>query len=335
MAAFHFLLRTLAAATLLAAALYATPSVADGTQVIFDLPDSIECRDVTPKEFAASYPARKIIEAKVRISVRIAQGSEQDLVDLRYFITSPGKTLTFRDYLPNTTLESTVVDDHIEIAKTTEKSAGTTADAHVTEHILGLGGSTNQSSKTTEATHYKEIAPKTLILSSGTTDREHGVFFKIRPSKGASLEGAEEFTFRATVPKAWSGDWCTISCAARAKKKSLFSTTVVPAGGEMTDIGLFLAGDAKACALAKELYKTQDACAAVLATPAGEKDPLEKVFGAVSTEYKSVAGGIFKSKKSQQEKLGEDDKADSERHCVEDAETAVSDVKERLRHLAE
>jgi len=326
--------RILAAVTLLTGAFSAACLLADGTQVSFDLPDAIECRDVTPKDFVQAHPTLKVIEAKLRISARLTQGNENAIVDFRYLITSPGKNLTFQDF-PGNTLQSTVADDHIEITNSKENSTGGTADGHLTaEHILTLGGTKNQSSKTTEQSHYKQIAPKTLVLATGTTDREHGVFFKLRPSPDQSLEGAKEFTFRATVPKTWRGDWCTVSCCARATKKSYFSSVVAHAGGEMTDIGLYLGGDAEANDLAKELRSAQDDYAAALTRQNAEgEDSLEKMLGAVSRESKSVFG-IFKSRKPASDHSDEIDKADHERSSPEEAEKAVRDVKERLGRLA-
>src|SRR4051812_42484381 len=89
-------------------------SAAEATRIIFDLPDTIECRDATPAEFAAAHPALKVIEGKFRISARIVAGDEADIVDFLYIVASPNKKMRFQDYLPNTTLESTTADNVIE-----------------------------------------------------------------------------------------------------------------------------------------------------------------------------------------------------------------------------
>ena len=233
-----------------------TPGAArgDDTKIVFDLPETVECRDVTPKDFAAG-ATLKVIEAQLRISARVVAGDESEIDDFLYIITSPDHRMRFQDYLPNTLVESTVADDHIEVAETTEKTGASTVNARVSYKILSLGGSKSQNTKKSESNHYKQIAPKALVLASGTTDREHGVFFKLRPSKAASLEGAKEFTFLATVPRSWRGDWCTLSCAARAKSKSFFVRGPVPAGVEQAQIGIYLAGDFEAAALTEELRR--------------------------------------------------------------------------------
>jgi len=342
MANFSTLPRILAVAALLGATLSAGPLLADGTQVTFDLPDTIQCRDVTPKAFAKAHPTLKVVEAKLRISARVTEGSESEIVDFLYVIASPDKRMKFQDYLPNTTLESTVGNDRIEVAETTETSAATSADARVSYKIFALGGTQNQSSKKTESNHYKQIAAKALVLASGTTDREHGVFFKLRPSKTASLEGAKEFTLLATVPKSWRGDWCTLSCAARVKIRSFLARTAVLPSVEQTQIGMYLAGDVEAMTLAEELRKVQEVHAAVLAAQlAKDRDRLlESMYAAVSPQaisgYTAALCGMFMSKKQPEQHIAESQKkGDSEPEKLEEAKNAVFNVQDRLRSLAQ
>jgi hypothetical protein len=257
-----FVRSVMLAGTLVAAA-FATPAAAQ-TRVEFDIPDAIECRDVTPAKCAAEHPNLMAIEGKFRLSARITKGSEADIVDFLYILVSPDMRLKIHDYLPNTTLESALADDHIEVAESTENSASATEDAHVGYKIFTLGAALNQTSKKTESNHYKQIVPKALVLASGTTNREHGVFFKLRPSNGTSLEGAKEFTFLAIVPKDWRGDWCTVACGARAKKKTFFPTDPTLAGIGEAHVGLYLSGAREANALAEQLCALQEANAATL-----------------------------------------------------------------------
>ncbi len=330
--------RVLRTVTLLVVAWLGTVAVSCGTQVVFDLPEVLECRDATPPDFASAHPALKVIEGKLRISARIVEGAESEIVDYLYVISSPDKMLRFQDYLPNTTLESAVGDDHIEVTDTTEDTKATDADARVGYRGIGIGLTKNKGAKKTESNHYKQIVPKALVLSSGTTDREHGVFFRLRPSNGATLEGAKEFTFLATVPKTWRGDWFTISCAARAKKKTLWSTSVVPAGLEQSQIGMYLVGDAEAAALARELRQVQESHDAVLAAHLSkEADGLfDTMYATVSTQAVLVNAslcGMFKGGKSDPGHHPGHSKKDSDRRMAE-AQKAVVDVQDQLSRLA-
>jgi hypothetical protein len=240
-------------------------SAGDTTRVTFDIPDKIECRDVTPEKCAAAHPTLKVIEAKFRISASFIDGGEANVVDFDYMITSPGMRLKILDYLPNTTLESTYADDRIEVADFTETAEANSEEARVGYSVLSLNASRSQSAKRTEQNHYQRVAPKSLVLASGTINRGNGVFFKLRPSKGATLEGAKEFTFLAIVPKNWRGDWCTFVCVARYNKKSLVSTSIALAGIENAHVGLYLLGDHEASDLASKLCQLQQANDGVLA----------------------------------------------------------------------
>lgn len=295
---------------------FSTHAASYGAQVAFDLPYSIECRDVTPKEFAAANPSMKVIEAKFRISARVTEGNSADIVDFLYVIDSTHKSMRVQDYLPNTTLESAVAEDRIEITDASENSKAAGLDAHVVYKPFALGGQLNQATKKSESSHYKQIASKDLVLASGTTNREHGVFFRLRPSRAASLEGAKEFTFLATVPKSWRSDLCTIACNARATKRSVISTSIVLAGTERAQIALYLSGDIEAATLAEDLCRAHEAYAAVLAAHPAKDCVLENIS--------SQAAGLFTGKKS-------DALARKE---LEDAELAVVDVQNRIRQLA-
>ena len=286
-----------------------------GAEIVFDLPESIECRDATPPDFAG-HETLKVIEGKLRISARVTKGSEAEIVDFMYHITCPDKRVRFQDYLPNTTLESAVADDQIEITDATESANTAGANVHVVYKLLALGGTLNHSSKNSKSSHYRQIARKELVVASGTTDREHGVFFRLRPSRAASLEGAKEFTFLATVPKAWRGDLCTISCAARANKDSFFSTSVVPAGARVVEVGMYLAGDAEAASLAEQLRRAQENHAELLAA----QPPKPNVFDTFSCQ----TVGLFKGKKSQPPSSAD----------VEEAEQALADVQQQLKQLS-
>lgn len=303
---------------------------AGGVHVTFDLPDTIECRDVTPQAFARVHPFLKVIEARFRISARLDSGSEAEIVDMLYMITSPNMSLKIQDYLPNTTLESAVVSDEIEVKTSAEGFGQTEGDLHVGYQAFGLGMTKTRSTKKTEANEYKQVAPKAMVLASGTTNREHGVFYKLKPSRAASLEGAKEFTFLAIVPRNWRGDWCTISCAAQAKKKSFLSVSVgdVAAGADQAQVGMYLASDAVARKYAEELRIVQQEYAPILANHMSNcSDGLcEAVYAEAATHStaETVLCGIFFKMKSR-----------TDPRKIEEAQRAIQTAQERLSALAE
>lgn len=227
---------------------------ASDTHVAFDIPSKVECKDVTPEVCSLVHPTMKVVEMKLRISATIVDGSESAIADFVYLISSPDMRLKVLDFLPNTTLESSTAEDRIEVTDSTENSDAISGDARVSYSLLSIGASKNQNNKKTESNHYQRIAPKHLVLASGTVNRGHGAFFKLHPSRDGSLEGAKEFALLCFVPKDWRGDWVTVTCSARVNKKG--SKTAI-AGIEQAHVGLYQAGDREASDLADELTNLQ------------------------------------------------------------------------------
>lgn len=319
-----------AMAALLGLALFNRPATAaETTRVLFDIPDKIECRDVTPETCAAAHPTLKVIEAKFRVSASFVEGSEAHVVDFDYLITSPDMRLKIHDYLPNTTLESAYADDRIEVADMSETTEATSEEARVAYKVLSLGGAKNQSAKKSEQNHYQRIAAKSLVLASGTLNRGHGAFFKLRPSKGASLEGAKEFSVLAIVPKEWRGDWCTFICAARVNKKSIASTSVALAGIEHAHVGMYLCGDHEASELSSTLCQLQVANEGVLAKQLSKE--AEKAAESIHATTRSPLGHIEEHLAHLVKfKIG----AKSANKKLDDVRQAISEVEERLAGLS-
>ena len=227
---------------------------ASDTRVVFDIPSKVECKDVTPEVCRSVHPTMKVVEMKVRISATIVDGSEASIADFVYLISSTDMRLKVLDFLPNTTLESSTAEDRIEVTDSTENTDAVTGDARVSYSLLSIGASKNLSNKKSESNHYQRIAPKHLVLASGTVNRGYGAFFKLRPSRDGSLEGAKEFALLCFVPKEWRGDWVTVTCSARVNKKG--SKTAI-AGIEQAHVGLYMSGDREASDLADELTNIQ------------------------------------------------------------------------------
>jgi len=284
-----------AATSLLIAGIAMAPIHRKPTQVVFDLPGTIECRDATPPDFALAHPSLKVVEANFRISAQFVSGVEADVVDFLYVIASQDRKLRFQDYLPNTSLESAVAEDQVEITESDERSKSGELGAEVGYRGLIGGLSTSKGEKKSQTRRYKEIAPRELVVSSGTTDRGHGVFFKLKPSRVATLEGGKAFTFLATVPKTWRGGWCTISCVARANSKAWFSRSdTVSAGVGQSQVGLYLMGDAESNQLAEELNAVQQRYADIVAQQLVPSGFLDAAYHAVATGHMAALCGVFK-----------------------------------------
>ncbi|MBL9125310.1 MAG: hypothetical protein JNG90_16855 [Planctomycetaceae bacterium] len=233
-------------------------------QLEFDTSYTVECRDVTPRDFAVRYPDSRIVEAKFRVSTWFTAGREADLDELIVEITSPNKTLPVVDFMPRTELDTDIAGA-IEVVEsdehTTSTNAGVGGSVGVEYGIVraqatpSAGGGKTHLSSTKET--YKRLPPKQLLLASGTINRGYGVFFKLKPSPQAALEGVREFACLFLVPHDWRGQAVQVSCSALATKRSYFSSTTERCGEGTFYVGLFLEGDMVARTTVEELAKAE------------------------------------------------------------------------------
>lgn len=244
---------------------------AAGPKVGFDLGYMVECRDVTQQAFAILHPDEKVIEANLRVSVRLVKGEEQDIEQLLFEIASPTDRLRVVDFLPKTQVEPESPDG-IEVTKTTE-TVHTLGGALGTNLAVTAGNGKHNSLTLTQAmpsvnansTHRnlsqetsKKIAPGKVIIAAGTLDNEHGVFFKLKRSAVTPFEGTKMLSFRFVVPSQWRGDWIVLSAQATGRVKHYFFKSVEPCGDAKAFIGLYLAGDADAELAARQLAEGQE-----------------------------------------------------------------------------
>jgi len=76
--------------------------------VVFNLPLTVECRDVTPQRYEAAY-RRKIFEAVIKISPQLLAGEEKDLKKLHYEI-STGRQMPVVSFAPTERSEGSRVE---------------------------------------------------------------------------------------------------------------------------------------------------------------------------------------------------------------------------------
>jgi len=242
----------------------------------FDVSYSVECREATPIEFAEANPQSKIVEARFQVSSLLRRGTEKDIKELMYVIWSPEKRLRVLDFEPQTQVGSEVTDS-IEVVETEEDmtslngSATVRIDPLAGIHVAPSAGASKMKKQHLEQ-RYSKLPPKHLLLASGTTHREHGVFFKLKPSSQTSLEGQREFVCLFVVPKGWRGDYAYVDCTATPRNRTPW-TKPEQYGSRRVLVGLYLQGDAEAREAAERLAYAYEAY--LNAGGPAQKGPLE------------------------------------------------------------
>lgn len=229
----------------------------------FDFGRTIEARDITPPEFAELYPGSRIIEAKIRLSVRLESGDIADVSEIRVEINDHDSRLRVHDFAPRTRLESEYAEP-IETTTTVESHNSFSASLGGEIPCLGggvanvtptIGGEVGGKEIVTEKV--KRVAPMQAVVASGTINEEHGVFFTLRTSPTGTLEGVHELTVQFVVPAKWRGDAVRITCQASGQQKVLWIKQQAVWGYKSTPVALYLAGDVVARRAAMRFVERQ------------------------------------------------------------------------------
>lgn len=228
-------------------------------RVYFDVAPVVACQDITPSEFAEANPDEKLVRASFKVSSLIGRGEEHDLIQFFYRVESPEQTIRIVDYSPKTTLASDIAGNiSIEKKKDTTNHIGM-ALAGPLDWPVKVTGSGDLGSKSDDAVRYELLPQMVAVAASGTIHRGYGVYFKFRPSRGTSLEGAKELTVVFRVPSEWRADTVQLFCKAIGIRHGIVPPLDGHAvcGARRFAIALYVEGDRAAKAAAERLVRAE------------------------------------------------------------------------------
>ncbi|TWT32017.1 hypothetical protein [Blastopirellula retiformator] len=205
---------------LITLATLSSATLASAGPVNFDVGYRIACRDVTPDDYVGD---EKLIEAKFVVSSLVAYEAENDLLQFVIRIESGDPRMTVVDYSPRTTLENKLTGGmQIERKKESDSSLGANLTGKYDGIVSGniSGGASRKDAVTTK---YELRSPVELIAASGTIHRGAGVYFKLKPARQSTLEGAKEYTCVFRVPGNWTRGLASVYCEALGEESSSLS----------------------------------------------------------------------------------------------------------------
>ncbi len=232
--------------------------------VEFDIAQKASCRAISAPESLKLHPGANVVEVAFELSTRII-GNEADLKRITVEIWSPDRQLSVVGFSPSTTLQSESIDGVIEV----EEHRGTgqvSVEYALPTGKIAASAKNAGDSKLVE----KKLAPKSLLLASGTFDRSHGVFFTLHPSTQESLQKSRQFVCQLEVPKDFRGDYIQMTCTAVANNRGVVRSrdTEVTAGVARFTIGIYRDGDSEARRAAEVLAERQQELVEALAREA-------------------------------------------------------------------
>jgi hypothetical protein len=173
-------------------------------------------------------------------------------------IESPDDNVQIADYFPKTTLASDFagpisVEQHEERAKSIDFNLGAQSPA------IHTGAGTSEHLKTTLHTQGHRLPPMELCAASGTVQRGHGVYFKLKPTSHTSLEGAHDYVLVLRVPASWRGDTLLVNCEAFGMETKFPSPMMTRSRwvARSFNVALYREGDAVAQARATHLIRAE------------------------------------------------------------------------------
>ncbi len=244
--------RNLLIATLLLT-VNATAVLAADPAVRFDTEPTVVCQDATPDGFAKTAPNHRLVKATFRVSALVSETCDVDNIEYLYQFVGPTGNIRIVDFDPKTQL-GTDVAGNIGVDKKREstKSLGLNVSGSF-ENMVRATGVGDLGTKDSVQYHYELKAPKSAVLAAGTVDRGTGVYFKIRPSRDSTLEGAREFQLVMRVPSTWRADLLYLRCDVRDTRHR--EPRIV--SSQRFVIGLYAAGDDEALRAAERLVQTE------------------------------------------------------------------------------
>lgn len=219
-------------------------------QVRFDVAQVVSCREVATPECLKERPRAPVMEVVFDVSARLVNGRESDLKRITYEITSPGQQLTFVAFAPTTLLASETADGVITIEEH-ETPAQLNIEYAGSQARLQAPLRTPIDKKVTQ----KKVAPKTLLVSSGTFDRAHGVYFTFYQSPLDSLQRTQSLICYFEADAGFRADYVRLVCRAETDESAAEDHT--DAGTSQFQIALYREGDGEARTAADHLADRQ------------------------------------------------------------------------------
>jgi hypothetical protein len=233
--------------------------VAQSPKVHFDMHPVIACRDVTSPEFQASRPDLRWIEARFEVSALLLEGGEDDLLQFFYRLEIQSPNVSVADYWPKTKLASdqaTNVTREQRAEKTNHVGAVLTSPLDWPGKVTASG---DVGQKSMDSSRYELVPQMMAVTASGTVQRGRGVYYKMRPSRSSTLEGARRFRVVLQVPAGWRGGDAYFECTATGIDRGLIRSLdeQITCGQRRFVVALHREGDAEARQAAQHLIAAE------------------------------------------------------------------------------
>jgi hypothetical protein len=225
-------------------------------QVAFDVNASAPVRSLHAHHAFSRVPDSRLVSLELDVSTLFQPGAENIVTEVMVQAVCRREDVIVVDYWPRTEMQSDI-DGPVQIVQ--EKDHSRDANLRGFAGYPGVGsisGAMNQSEYQTQSIQFLQRPTRELAVASGTTNRQRGVYFKIRPSSQTTLEGSRRLGLLLAVPENWRADLIDVTIQAAGLETSANRRESVVAR-ESFVVAVYQENDAVASAAAAEYVRQQ------------------------------------------------------------------------------
>ena len=225
-------------------------------QVAFDVNASAPVRSLNAPNAFARTPNSRLVSVELDVSTLFHPGAEQNVKEVMVQAACRRDDVVVVDYSPRTELQSDI-DGPMQIVQ--EKDQSRDANLQGFGGYPGIGsiaGAWNESEYQTHSVQFLQKPIRELTVAAGTTNRQRGVYFKLRPNSQSTLEGSRKLGILLSVPENWRADLMDVTIQAVGLEPPNFRREAVVAR-ESFVVALYQENDSVASAAAAEYVRQQ------------------------------------------------------------------------------
>lgn len=238
----------------------------------FDVPAITVAENVEPGLASLPVGSGRLVRIRVPVSVFGLPQFRGQIDECTVELQSPHQSIRVLDFWPRNEVYSNVLGPvHVETSTESRFDTHLKGSAGLEPFARGEAGVGYEKSSSKKE-RYERMPDVEALISSGTTHRGFGVFFKFSAGATNSVEGAREIAFLAEVPQDWRADLMLVRMHAvgKASQHSYGSSTLASEQMWMT---IHQEGDAAAAAQARR-FVTQEHSLRTLA--ASQQDEIRR-----------------------------------------------------------
>ena len=226
------------------------------SQVAFDVNGSAPVKALYAHTAFSRTANSRVVSLELDVSTLFQPGAGHSITEMMVQAVCRRDDVVVVDYSPRTELQSDI-DGPMQIVQ--EKDTARDLNLQGIGGYPGIGsisGALNQSDYQSQSIQYLQRPSRELTVAAGTTNRQRGVYFKIRPNSQTTLEGSRKLNILLAVPENWRADLMDVTIQAAGLEAPQFRREGVVAKQSFV-VALYQENDAVASAAAAEYVRQQ------------------------------------------------------------------------------